>query len=194
MYGATARDYLTFLKIWWWSTPLKNHFASFMISIIQPRNSPKAEIKNEIVTPARKQMHTEQPSAVQCRASLRNSVFMVTEIGDQVSEEKKVLIRPVWTFTLYLNRFLRVRGRGRFKTLNFYQHRIYELRRLTAAKMGGFQRDTMSSWMRKAIDLETEIVNGFPWSPEYAESSLICFSCSLQFPSLSSLLRNLLIK
>ena len=71
-----------------------------MISIIQHRNSPKAEIKNEIVTPARKQMHTEQPSAVQCRAFLRNSVFMVTEIGDQVSEEKKVLIRTVWTLSL----------------------------------------------------------------------------------------------
>lgn len=60
-----------------------------MISIIQLRNSPKAEIKNENITPARKQMHTDEPGAVQCKASLRNSVFMVTEIGVQVSEEKE---------------------------------------------------------------------------------------------------------
>jgi len=68
-----------------------------MISIIQPRNSPKAEIKNEIVTPARKQMHTEQPSAVQCRAFLRNSVFMVTEIGDQVSDLNSDQLFQIYT-------------------------------------------------------------------------------------------------
>jgi len=67
-----------------------------MISIMQLRNSPKAEIKNGSVTPARKQMHTDQPSAVQCRASLRNSVFMITEIGAQVSEESVPVARAVF--------------------------------------------------------------------------------------------------
>jgi hypothetical protein len=47
--------------------------------------SPKAEIKNESVTPARKQTHTDEPGAVQCKAFLRNSSSMILEIGAQVS-------------------------------------------------------------------------------------------------------------
>ena len=53
----------------------------------EKEDSPEAEIKNESVTPAIRQTHTEQPCAVQCRAPLRNSVFLITEIGAQVSEE-----------------------------------------------------------------------------------------------------------
>jgi hypothetical protein len=49
----------------------------------------RAEIKNESVTPARKQTYTDGPSAVQCKAFLRNPVFMITEIGAQVSDLKK---------------------------------------------------------------------------------------------------------
>jgi hypothetical protein len=48
----------------------------------------RAEIKNESVTPARKQTYTDGPSAVQCKAFLRNPVFMITEIGAQVSDLK----------------------------------------------------------------------------------------------------------
>ena len=50
-------------------------------------HSPKAEIKNESVTPARKQTHTDEPGAVQCKAFLRNSSSMILEIGAQVSKE-----------------------------------------------------------------------------------------------------------
>jgi hypothetical protein len=54
---------------------------------LQKKGQPKRgqKIKNESVTPARKQTYTDRPSAVQCKASLRNSVFMITEIGAQVS-------------------------------------------------------------------------------------------------------------
>jgi hypothetical protein len=56
-------------------------------------NSPKAEIKNENVAPARRQTNTNSPSEVQCRARLSNSVFMITEVGVQVSGEKNGLSR-----------------------------------------------------------------------------------------------------
>jgi hypothetical protein len=63
------------------------YFADTMITIIISGNSsPKAEIKNENVTPALKQTHTDESSAVQCKTFLRNSVFMITEIGVQVSD------------------------------------------------------------------------------------------------------------
>ena len=52
-------------------------------------NSPKAEIKNENVTPALKQTHTDESSAVQCKTFLRNSVSMITEIGVLVSMEPR---------------------------------------------------------------------------------------------------------
>jgi hypothetical protein len=51
-------------------------------------SSPKAEIKNENVAPARRQTNTNSPSEVQCRTRLSNSVFMSTEVGVQVSKEK----------------------------------------------------------------------------------------------------------
>ena len=66
----------------------KGHFnKQWTRSLPEEMCSPKAEIKNESVTPALKQTHTEKPSAVQCKVFLRNSVSMITEIGAQVSEE-----------------------------------------------------------------------------------------------------------
>jgi hypothetical protein len=59
-----------------------------MNSFIEGRkegDSPEAEIKNETVTPAIGQAHTESSSAVQCRTPLRNSVFLITDVGSQVS-------------------------------------------------------------------------------------------------------------
>ena len=59
------------------------------IIILWKESSPKAEIKNEANAPALGPMHKDQSSAVQCKTSLRNSVFLSTEIDGQVSVSKQ---------------------------------------------------------------------------------------------------------